>query len=458
VIGQLGVDPLDVPDLPALAEVASEDAAPIKRRWRERRSVAPIQALNFTGSVGVLANTVTMKPTQWLWRNHLAMGMLSMLDGDPENGKSTIVADAAGRITTGRPWPDGTPCAKGGVILVGAEDSLEQVLVPRMVAAGADLSQILTISMISDGEGGTRMPSLPEDVQMFKATIQRMDARLLVLDPVMPYISLALNANADKDVRQALTPLVDMLATTNCACWALRHLSKNDKVANAIYRGLGSIAFNGVARSGMTVAKDKEDAGAFVFMVHMNNVGVKPRARRYRIEGVDLGKGIETSRIVWGEESDHSADEMLTAFGRLEKKAESAEDFLSRLLADGPVESEIVFENGKAAGFGRSTLFSAKKKRDIRARKSAFSGGWAWELPAEVVAREESTHPAAPSASRIQNGEASTTTSFKLLDSSETEASKGSQSEESRLFACPGCGTPCVSTGDGLVCPRCAAV
>lgn len=350
---------------------------------QRRRGVVPDLFQLSPTDVGSLLSDHDMKPIRWIWRGRLAHGMLTMLDGDPELGKSTLVADMTARITTGKPWPDGGLCEKGGVIVVGSEDSIEQVLKPRMVAAGADPIRVLSITLI-DGVRGQRLPSLPEDLPLFEAAIERMQAHLLVFDPIMPYISTTLNTNSDQQVRQAITPLVEMLDRTGCACLALRHLSKNDRVSNAIYRGLGSIAFNGVARLGLSVAKDKEVEGERIFMVHMNNIGLKPKARRYRFEEVDLGGGIITSRITWGEESDHQADEVLTAFGHVRPRM-AATELLQRLLAEGPVDSKIVFDEADENHIAVATLKRAKKELRVIARRVGFgeAGRWTWELPAE---------------------------------------------------------------------------
>ena len=354
----------------------------------DEAEVVPEATWNYVQLPGTLLSSHLMRPIRWQWKNHLAIGMISMLDGDPENGKSTLVADMTARITTGRPWPDGQPSLHGSVILVGSEDSIEQVLKPRMVAAGADVSKVLCITEIDDSDGSRRLPSLPEDVPMFEAAIGHMDAVLIVFDPVMPYISHGLNSNVDKDVRQALTPLAAMLDRSKCTGLLLRHLTKDDKVSNSLYRGLGSIAFNGLARTGIVVGKDKE-AGDFVFMVHMNNVGLKPKARRYAIEGLELPGNIETSRIVWGDESDHQANELLTAFGKVEKANETAEQLLTRLLALGEVESESILAAMAEAGVSRSTAFRVKEKLGIRARKEGFNPSrWLWRLPLNQTPEE----------------------------------------------------------------------
>ena len=331
------------------------------------------------GLLGLFATTVNMTDISWLWPGRLAKGMLSGLDGDPELGKSQLVAYEAAVISRGLDWFDGHPCESGGVVLVSGEDPLSSVLVPRLVAAGADLERVLTCSTVPDYDGRERLLALPDDIQILKEAIERAQARLLVFDPITSYLQLDLNANADKDVRQALTPLAEMLDGEGCCGQMLRHLSKNDKVSTALYRGLGSIAFTAMARTSMTVAKDKENRGQFILAMTKSNVGAKPKARRYSIEGVDLGAGIETSRILFGEETDHEADELITAFGAYEKKQRSAKEVLLGLLADGPRDSKECIEAAVSeAGISRDTVFRYKKQLGIKARKKGYEGGWEW--------------------------------------------------------------------------------
>ena len=332
--------------------------------------------------IGLLANSIAMERITWLWPGRLPLGMLSGLDGDPELGKSQLVAYEAAMVSTGGRWFDGHQCPQGGVVLVSAEDPAASVLVPRLKAAGADLERILIVSSIPDGYGKQRLISLPDDVFLLRWSIQQMQARLLVFDPITSYLALDVNANADKDVRQALTPLAEMLAQEDCCGQMLRHLSKNDKVSTALYRGLGSIAFTAMARTSMTVAKDKENRGQFLLAMTKSNVGAKPKARRYSIEGVNLGEGIETAKLVFGEETDHDADELTTRFGSYEKKQRSAKEILLELLADGPKDSEECLTALEEAGIGHSSAFKYKKQLGIKAQKSSFSGRWQWFLEA----------------------------------------------------------------------------
>ncbi len=361
----------------------------------EVRGIAKSIATNYApgaeavGPFGRLASDFNMRRIEWLWPGRLALGMLAGMDGDPSLGKSTLFADMAAHITTGRDWPDGTRCPIGGAIIVGAEDSIEQVWVPRLKAAGADLEKVLIIGIVAGTDGKPRLPSLPEDVALFEKAIIDMGAKLIGFDPIMPYLSKTANANSDKDVRQCLTPLADMLDGVNCCGLMLRHFAKSDKVANALYRGLGSIAFNGLARTAMAVSKVPTETGSDVpesmsLMVTKNNIGLKPRSRRYRIEAVDLGGGIVTSRIAWGDASNDRPDDLLTEAGRATKPGEQAQDFLRTVLADGPRLATEVEALAEAEGITKITLSRARVKLRIASAPTDFKGPWTMQLPPEI--------------------------------------------------------------------------
>jgi putative DNA primase/helicase len=321
------------------------------------------------------ASSYEKKLVRWLWVSHFAIGMLGLIDGDPSRGKSQLLAWMAGHITTGRDWPDGTSCPKGGVVIVGAEDPIAEVWVPRLEAAGADLDRVTILPSKSDGTP----VRLPQDVAYIENEIRDVDARMVGFDPIMSALSGLTNPNSDKEVRQALTPLNEMLVRTSCAGVMLRHFNKSDKVANALYRGMASIAFGALARTGFAVAKDPDSPGGFVFAPTKNNIARFPAALKYGIEDVDLGDGFMTSRIEWQGESQRSAEELVTAFGGATSKGEDAERLLAQWLADGPVPSDSLKDRCSEAGIAFATYRRAKDTLNCQAGQ--YKGRWYSYLP-----------------------------------------------------------------------------
>jgi RecA-family ATPase len=142
-------------------------------------------------SGGILVSEVETERVAWLWRGWLALGKLSVLDGDPGLGKSATTLDIAARVSTGRPFPDGSECetGAGGVVILSAEDGLADTIKPRLEAAGADTSRISSLGTVWEGKGERRHErtlSLPEDIPVIEREIRRIEAKLVIVDRSWP--------------------------------------------------------------------------------------------------------------------------------------------------------------------------------------------------------------------------------------------------------------------------------
>jgi putative DNA primase/helicase len=239
-------------------------------------ATAHIQAAKRTAS-GVLLSEVETEQVSWLWRGWLALGKLSVIDGDPGLGKSATVLDVAARVSTGREFADGTrnEAGPGGVVILSAEDALSDTIKPRLEAAGADLERIASLAMLPDGSGHERLLSIPEDLQHLETEIQRMEAKLVIVDPLVAFFSKKVDSHKDQDVRRALAPLAAVAERTGAAVQLVRHLSKGEG-KNPVYRGGGSIGIIGAARIGSLVAKDPKDEERRVLAPVKNNLAVLP--------------------------------------------------------------------------------------------------------------------------------------------------------------------------------------
>jgi len=207
--------------------------------------------------VGTLVEDVAPERVSWLWRGRIPLGKITLIDGDPGTGKSALATDLAARVSVGRKFPDGTPCRAGGVVIASAEDGLADTIRPRLDAAGADLSRVLALATVPDGDT-ERLISVPEDIGVIRRGIEQVQARLVVIDPLMAFLSGDVNSHRDQDVRRALAPLAKLAEETGAALVVVRHLNKSSD-GNALYRGGGSIGIVGQARSALLVARHPED-------------------------------------------------------------------------------------------------------------------------------------------------------------------------------------------------------
>ena len=170
--------------------------------------------------IGKFLSGIEPEEVSWLWPSWLALGKLALVDGDPGLGKSAMTLDLAARVSAGKAFPDGAECEPAGVVLLSAEDGLADTIRPRLDAAGADTSRILALATVPDENGHDRLLSIPEDLPLIEKGIRRVGARLVVVDPLMAFLSGDTNSHRDQDVRRALAPLAGLAERTGAACWS----------------------------------------------------------------------------------------------------------------------------------------------------------------------------------------------------------------------------------------------
>lgn len=336
-------------------------------------------------AAGTYVSDVEREEIEWVWPGRIARGKLTLIDGDPGLGKSVLTLDMAARITTGTDWPDGHPCAEGGVVLLSAEDGLADTIRPRLDEAGADTSRVLALDQVGDDPHAI---VLPGDLEHVKAAIARIarergiEVRLVVVDPLAAFLSGDVNMHRDQDVRRALRPLAGLADRLRVAVVVIRHLNKSQG-APTIYRGGGSIGIVGAARIGLLVGADPEDEGRLVLAAVKDNLAAKPTALTYRIQDAH---GV--ARVAWTGPTDLTAAQVVAA--RQEDSAdtktliERVMKVLKDVLADGPLEAKAArrqVHDGIVAS--DRTIDEARRQAAVEAHRQGFGKGgrWYWSLP-----------------------------------------------------------------------------
>jgi hypothetical protein len=340
-----------------------------------------------TAEVVCLAG-VTPQRVDWLWPGHLPAAKLVMLDGDPDVGKSVVSLDIGARLTTGSPLPDGyQPDEPTGVLILTAEDDYRDTVVPRLLAASADLDRCFALpSVPAVGDNGKltqRPPVLPTDVGHLEKAITDHNVGLVVIDVLVAYLPAKTDSHRDQDVRQALAPLVLVAQRTGACILALRHLNKTPGTP-AIYRGGGSIGIIGSVRAGWLAGYDPEDPKRRVLAIQKSNLAAKAPSLVYRIVEDDL---YGCARVVWEGATDRMADDLVLNPPNPEERTAVAEAvaFLTDLLGDGPVLATKVLSGARSACISERTLRRAKDKLRVDSRKLGQPGdkdqSWVWVLP-----------------------------------------------------------------------------
>jgi len=327
------------------------------------------------GGPGVLMSEVKPELVRWLWPGRIPLGKLTVVDGDPGQGKSSILLDLAARVSSGRPMPDGTPSVDGGVVILTAEDGLADTVRPRLEAAGADLERIVALVQVPSSDG-PRPVTLPDDLEYVKAEIVRVGAVLVIVDPLMAFLTGKADAHRDQDVRRALVPLAALAEETGAAVVLIRHLVKSGGV-NPVYRGGGSIGIVGACRSGLLVGADPHVEGIRVLASTKSNLSAPPASLAFQLEAAGDVLGVR-----WMGSSEHTATSLLAAAADQEEQGAVAEAkaFLQDLLRDGPRAAREVRQEAEAAGLSWRTINRAKAPLGIVTSKAGNRGPWVWSL------------------------------------------------------------------------------
>jgi len=340
------------------------------------------------GDLGIVRlSDVTPERVDWLWPGRIPLGKLTVAEGDPKTGKSTLGLDITARVSTGSRFPDGARIAAPGVVIVmSAEDGLADTIRPRLDAAGANPENVFaweSVPVLND-EGipsGLRSPSIPRDLDALEGLIVRHGAVLVIVDVLAAYLGSDVDGHRDQDVRRALMPLAKLAERTRTAILVLRHLNKSTG-GNAMYRGGGSIGIAGAARSILLAAVDPldETGNRRVLAVTASNLAAPVPALAYHLAPSEEHG---CAQVVWDGVSDHTSSTLLAVqVGDEERSAvDEAGDFLRDVLASGPVAARDVEKAARDAGVQPRTLRRAKERLKIRSVKSGMGASWSWVLP-----------------------------------------------------------------------------
>jgi len=314
---------------------------------------------------------VQPEATNWTWINRIPAGELTLLAGREGGGKSTLAYDLAAQLSLGILEGDFKD-KPAGTIVVATEDDLRRTIVPRLMAAEADLERIVQVRVNDQDEGIKDEVSLPIDLELLADVIEAEDVRLMILDPLLSRLDVGLDTHKDSDVRRALEPLVDMAQSCECSVLGIIHVNKHSGT-DALSRVMGSRAFTAVSRSVLYVIEDPDDEKVRIIGRPKSNIGGDAPSQSFTIVSEVVGyddakqKEITTGRIEWGEHNDESINGILKRseskgeHGPKPEAREAAQNWLFDHLTDRPCMSAVYLADAKADGISESTLKRAAK-------------------------------------------------------------------------------------------------
>jgi AAA domain len=337
------------------------------------------------------ASDIPPRRMKWLWDKQIPLGSLTLLGGAAGMGKSTIAYDLASAITVGT-LPGEYHGRPRSVAAVATEDAWEYTIVPRLVAAGADLHRIERITIETKGDivGGT--VQLGPDLPLLQQMCAEPSMAMMLLDPLMSRLSAELDAHKDQQVRQELEPLTAMLDSTQTTAFGLIHLNKGSG-GTMLNRVMGSAAFGAVARAVLAVIDDPlpDDDGQEYRLIGSvkNNVGQISHAIRYHMANavVDTEDGpTNVGHIRWGQTIPLTLQQ--AAAGAIDpdqapSQAEAAvwlHDVMTTAGPAGIARQELVAQ-ARRAGIDWKAIERVRGRLGIISRRSGFPSTATWIPP-----------------------------------------------------------------------------
>lgn len=325
------------------------------------------------------AKEVTGQDYSWLWKDRLALGEPAIFEGDPGLGKSLVALDLCARLSAGRDMPDGSPGPGQCNSLVLSEEDAAETVRRRLEGLGADMDRVFLLDREDE-----RLATFPHDTQGLVEQIQAIQARLVVIDPIISFLAQGVQMNSDQGVRQALLLLRQLARRHQFIPLLVRHLNK-DSTKSPVYRGCGAQAFLNVSRSGWLFSRHPEDDQRVIMAQHKTNVAKTQDSLAFSITSRDGG----LPRVTWHGPCSMTSTDLLMPRrrGRPPTDRQRAIAFLNEVLAARPLRPREVWKLGKPLGLSPSTILRAKEEQDIRVLYRGHDTWWALhdqELPDDM--------------------------------------------------------------------------
>ena len=296
---------------------------------------------------------VQSKEVNWLWYPYIPYGKITIIQGDPGEGKTTLALRLAALLSKGEALPyDDIECETVKIIYQTAEDGLEDTIKPRLEAAEADCTQI---KVIDESE----------------AALSMLDERIekAILDPIQAYVGANINMNNANEVRNVMAQLGRIAEKYDCAVLLVGHMNKGSGNKSS-YRGLGSVDFQASARSVLIVGRIKDNPQVRVMVQDKSSLAPEGEAIAFELD--------KENGFSWLGHYDISVDDLLSDIPK-EKKSEQAENLILEYLSKGKYPQQALLKKAQAVGISKRVLDEAKKALNVQSVKEGSQ--WYWQLP-----------------------------------------------------------------------------
>lgn len=338
-----------------------------------------VNQLNDNESQSKRLSDITERRLEWLWPGKIPIGKPTLMGGDPGKGKTMVALDIAARVSTGNPWPDGARNKAGKVLILTAEDDLDDTIVPRLRTAGANLDRIFALETVEKYDPETesitnQLPNLVDNLTDLENEIDIHQPKLIIIDPLNGFLP-GVDTHRDAEMRsRVFAPMKQMLQDSGAALIYIVHLNKSGS-KTATHRIMGSMANIAAARSSWIVADDK-DSNDKLMVPDKFNIAEKPKGMSFKI----IGNKENLPVVAWSNDPvDTTADEALSPDGSSAPERDMAQEFVLGMLENGPVPAKDIYSEAEAFEISKRTLMRAKSKLKVKSKK--IGAAWKWYPP-----------------------------------------------------------------------------
>lgn len=303
---------------------------------------------------------VEVESIEWLFYPFIPYGKITIIQGDPGEGKTTLVLQIIASLTKGTSVLEDKETESINVIYQTAEDGLADTIKPRLLKANADCSRVL---VIDDRD----IPLTMLDVRLEQA-IAETKARLVVLDPIQGFLGTGVDMHRANEIRPVMKHISELAEKYKCAIILIGHMNKCS-MGKSTYRGLGSIDFQAAARSVLIVGRIKDEPEVRVVCQTKNSLAPEAKSIAFRLS--------EENGFEWIGDYDVAADDLLSGTAKGTKK-QTAMDFLETILAGGQMQQTAIMHLAEEKGISQKTLRNAKEALDIKSIR--LNNQWYWKL------------------------------------------------------------------------------
>lgn len=298
---------------------------------------------------------------EWLWYPYIPYGKITIIQGDPREGKTTLVLNLAANLSRGHLFEEESIYDPKIIIYQTAEDGLADTVKPRLESAGANCNNILVID-----ESDKSLSMVDERIE---EALKNTKAKLLILDPIQAYLGSGMDMNRANEARDMTKRLSALAEKYKCAIVLVGHMNKASG-NKAAYRGIGSIDFYAVARSVLLVGRIEGESNLRAMVQIKNNLAAFGHSKAFQLS---------EEGFKWIGDYDISADEVLGGIAPKVNKYERAVELLKELSDEKHmIPSKEILEIANEEKISKRTLENAKQSLGIKAKK--INGIWYWIL------------------------------------------------------------------------------